>query len=397
MGSLAEWESMPWQEIKPMDQRLEFALRAQRCENFRALCREYGISARVGYKWKQRLLEEGAWRLAEKSRRPHRSPTGLSESEVCRLVALRHRHPHWGARKLADLYRRAHGTAPSESTIKRVLERCGLTRKRRQRRASLGGQLGGHQVAAACHDIWTVDFKGWWHDAEGRCEPLTVRDEYSRYVLEARSLANAKTETVQACFEALFVQHGLPAAIRSDNGVPFASMHAPLGLSRLSAWWVALGINLLRGRPARPGDNSHHERLHLDLSNEVEGADYAERQAALDIWRQEFNQIRPHESLGMQRPADVYRPSPRPWEGTPEQIDYEGLMTRRVRRCGQIGFLDHAYSISRALVGWDVGLKPVEDGVLEVYFAKLLVGHLDPKTLSFQAMGAGPKAHRHAA
>ena len=172
MGSLAEWESMPWQEIKPMDQRLEFALGAQRCESLRALCREYGISARAGYKWKQRLLEEGAWRLAEKSRRPHRSPTGSSEAEVCRLVALRHRHPHWGARKLADLYRRAHGTAPSESTIKRVLERCGPTRKRRQRRASPGGQLGGHPVATACHDIWTVDFKGWWHDAQGRCEPF---------------------------------------------------------------------------------------------------------------------------------------------------------------------------------------------------------------------------------
>jgi putative transposase len=161
-------------------------------------------------------------------------------------------------------------------------------------------------VATACHDIWTVDFKGWWHDAQGRCEPLTVRDEYSRYVLEARSLAKAKTETVRACFEALFAQHGLPAAIRSDNGVPFASMSAPLGLSRLSAWWVALGINLLRGRPARPGDNSHHERLHLDISHEVQGADYVERQAALDIWRQDFNQIRPHESLGMQRCGRVF-------------------------------------------------------------------------------------------
>lgn len=397
MGSLAEWESMPWQEIKPMDQRLEFALRAQRCDNFRALCREYGISPRVGYKWKQRLLEEGAWRLAEKSRRPHHSPSELSEVEVCRLVKLRKRHPHWGARKLADLYRRAHGTAPSESTIKRVLERCGLTHKRRQRRASLGGQLGGHPVATACHDIWTVDFKGWWHDAEGRCEPLTVRDEYSRYVLEARSLANAKTETVRACFEALFAQHGLPAAIRSDNGVPFASMSAPLGLSRLSAWWLALGINLLRGRPARPGDNSHHERLHLDISNEVQGAEYTERQAALDIWRQEFNQIRPHESLGMQRPADVYHPSPRPWEGTPEQIDYEGLMTRRVHRRGQIGFFDHAYHISTALAGWDVGLKPVKDALFEVYFAKLLIGHVDTETLSFQALAAGRKEQRHAA
>ena len=123
MGSLAEWESMPWQEIKPIDQRLEFALRAPRCENFRGLCREYGISARVGYKWTQRLLEEDAWRQAEKSRRPHHSPTGLSEVEVCRLVKLRHRHPHWGARKLADLYR------PAVPAITRVTREA-ITRRK---------------------------------------------------------------------------------------------------------------------------------------------------------------------------------------------------------------------------------------------------------------------------
>ena len=201
-----------------------------RCENFRALCREYGISPRVGYEWKKRLLEEGIWQLAEKSRRPQSSPKQLGEVEACRLVQLRQRHPTWGARKLQDIYQRAHGKGPSESTIKRILERCGLVKKRRKRRASLGRQLGGQQVAGACHDIWTVDFKGWWHDAEGRCEPLTVRDECSRYVLEARALADAKTESVQASFERLFELHGLPLAIRSDNGSPFANSASPLGL-----------------------------------------------------------------------------------------------------------------------------------------------------------------------
>ena len=388
---------MPWQEIKPMEKRLEFALRAQRCENFRALCREYGISPRVGYKWKNRLLEEGIWQLAEKSRRPQKSPQQLGEAEVCRLVQLRQRHQTWGARKLQDIYQRAHGKGPSESTIKRILERCGLVKKRRKRRASLGGQLGGQQVAAACHDIWTVDFKGWWHDAEGRCEPLTVRDECSRYVLEARALADAKTESVQASFKRLFELHGLPLAIRSDNGSPFANSASPLGLYRLSAWWVSLGINLLRSRPGRPGDNSHHERLHRDLCSEVQGLDYTQRQAALDHWRKEFNAELPHEALGMKRPAEVYTTSVRRWEGTPEQIDYEGLMTRRVQKRGTIRFEDQIYFIYTALTGWDVGLKLRADETCEVYFAKLLVGHLELATASFLPMSAAQANQRHAA
>lgn len=388
---------MPWQEITPMEKRLEFALRAQSCENFRALCREYGISPRVGYKWKKRLLEQGVWQLAEKSRRPHSSPNGLGEEDVCRLVQLRQRHPTWGARKLQNVYERAHGQGPSESSIKRVLERCGLVKKRRKRRASLGGQIGGQPVAASCNDIWTVDFKGWWHDAEGRCEPLTVRDEYSRYVLETRALADAKTETVRACFERLFELHGLPLAIRSDNGSPFSHCASPLGLSRLSAWWVALGINLLRSRPGRPGDNSHHERLHRDLCSEVQGIDYSGRQAALEEWRKEFNQERPHEALGMKRPAEVYTSSTRPWEGTPEQIDYEGLMTRRVQKHGTIRFEDQRYYISTALAGWDVGLKQQGDDTCEVYFAKLLVGRLELATESFLPMNAAGADQRHAA
>lgn len=388
---------MPWQEIKPMEKRLEFALKAQRCENFRALCREYEISPRVGYKWKKRLMEQGAWKLAEKSRRPQSSPNELGEQAVCRLVQLRHRHPTWGARKLQNIYERVHGQAPSESTIKRVLERCGLVKKRRKRRASLGGQLGGREVAGACNEIWTVDFKGWWNDVEGRCEPLTVRDEYSRYVLETRALADSRTQTVQSCFERLFQLHGLPLAIRSDNGSPFSSTQSPLGLSRLSAWWVALGINLLRSRPGRPGDNSHHERLHRDLCAEVQGADYSQRQAALEQWRKEFNEERPHEALGMKRPSEVYSRSARRWEGTPEGLDYEGLITRRVQKRGIIGFEDQKYFISTALAGWDVGLKRRSDATCEVYFAKLVVGHLELTTASFLPMNAAQAGQCHGA
>ncbi len=362
---------------------MEFALRALETENFRALCREYGISPRVGYKWRDRLLEEGMWRLSEKSRRPKTTPGALSEEEVCRIVALRVRHQHWGARKLQEIYRRAHGEAPSESSFKRVMERAGLVEKRRRRKASQGGKIGDDRRAGAPNEVWSIDFKGWWHDAQGRCEPLTVRDEWSRYLLEVRALENARIDTVRTCFERLFERYGLPQAIRSDNGVPFSSSRSLLGLSKLSAWWVALGIDLLRGRPAHPQDNGGHERMHKDIAREVEGTPYADRQAALDVWKKEFNEERPHEALGMKMPSEVYSASARKWEGTPDQLDYEGLMSRRVKGTGHICFESQQIFLSTALHGWNVGLKPLGNGSLEVYFAKLLLGHLDPETASF--------------
>lgn len=365
---------MPWQHRDLMSQRTEFALRALQTENFRALCREYGISPRVGYKWKRRLLEEGMGRMEEHSRRPKKTPYALSEEEVCRIVALRVRHHHWGARKLQEIYLRRHGEAPSESSFKRVFERTGLVEKRRKRRASLGGRIGDIRKAQASNEVWTIDFKGWWHDAQGRCESLTVRDEWSRYLLEVRALENARTETVRICFERLFEQYGLPQAIRSDNGSPFSSSRSIMGLSKLSAWWVALGIDLLRGRPAHPQDNGAHERMHKDISRELEGTPYQDRQAALDLWKREFNEERPHESLGMKMPSEVYEPSKLKWEGTPDQLDYEGLMTRRVKSSGFICFEKELIFLSSALSGWDVGLKALRDGTLEVYFAKLLRG-----------------------
>jgi transposase InsO family protein len=284
---------------------------------------------------------------------------------------------------LQEIYLRRHGEAPSESSFKRVFEKTGLVEKRRKRRASLGGSIGDHRKAGASNEVWTIDFKGWWHDARGKCEPLTVRDEWSRYLLDVRALGNARTETVRACFERLFERSGLPQAIRSDNGSPFSSSRSIMGLSKLSAWWVALGIDLLRGRPAHPQDNGGHERMHRDIARELEGTRYQDRQAALDVWKREFNEERPHESLGMKMPSEVYESSKKKWEGTPDQLDYEGLMTRRVNPTGQIRFENQLIFLSTALHGWDVGLKALKDGTLEVYFAKLLLGHLDPETASF--------------
>jgi putative transposase len=291
----------PGKRVEPMDQRIEFCCKALRGGNFRALCREYGISAKTGYKWQERFLREGAGGMVEESRRPRSHPESLGEEELCRMVALKLAHPHWGPRKLRELYHRQQGRAASESSFKRVLERSGLTQKRRVRRASQSGRLCSGRTAQEPNQVWSVDFKGWWYTGLERCEPLTVRDEYSRYLLELRALENARSATVQQHFERLFERYGLPESIRSDNGSPFASRCAVYGLSRLSAWWVALGIDLERGRPGHPQDNGAHERLHRDISLELQCLGQID-QHSLELWRQEFNEQRPHEALGMRCP-----------------------------------------------------------------------------------------------
>jgi len=279
---------MPWKKSEPMEQRMEFAVRAMRTLNFRALCQEYGISAKTGYKWKERFRRKGLAGMEEESRRPKSHSEQLSEEEMCEIVRLKLAHVSWGPRKIRELYLRRHGEVASESTFKRVLERAGLTQRRRRRRAPEAGRLSSGREAAALNEVWTVDFKGWWRNGDKRCEPLTVRDEYSRYLLEVRAVEDARSETVRKSFERIFECHGLPEAIRSDNGSPFASRQGLFGLSRLSAWWVVLGIDLERGRPGHPQDNAGHERMHKDISRELEAIGEC-AQDALDLWRQTFN------------------------------------------------------------------------------------------------------------
>jgi hypothetical protein len=228
-----------------------------------------------------------------------------------------------------------------------------------------------------------VDFKGWWYDGTGRrCEPLTVRDEYSRYVLELRAMKDARSVTVRRVFERLFECYGLPQSIRSDNGSPFAAINALLGLSRLSAWWIALGIDLERGRPGHPQDNGAHERLHRDISIELEGVGGMHRQAALELWREQFNNERPHEALGMRTPSELYVPAARRYQGTPKVLEYEAMISRKVNTCGQLRWEGSCYFLSASLAEWNVGLQRTSDGI-NVWFGRLLLGQIDPSSASF--------------
>jgi transposase InsO family protein len=384
---------MPWTESKIMDQRIEFAIKAMNCSNFQALCQEYGISRKTGYKWRSRFVSEGLSGLEDQSRRPDNT-TDLPEEVVCRIVCLKQAHPHWGPRKIRDLYGRKHpSNLPSESSFKRVLSRAGLTVPRKRKRSTESGRLATGRKAEAPNEVWTVDFKGWWLSKDGKkVEPLTVRDEFSRMLLELRAVEDAKTITIREHFERLFEKNGIPDAIRSDNGSPFGCGHALLGLTRLSAWWLALGINLERGRPGCPQDNGAHERMHLDVMRELEAGRIGRDQDAFDLWRHEFNYERPHESLGMKRPAEVWTPSKRRFQGTPEELDYNGMATRKVNKVGVIQHEGEGVFVSTALAGWDVGICPCQDkSESEVWFARVLVGYLDPATASFRPASAGRK------
>ena len=379
-----------------MNQRTEFVLRAMKADNFRELCREYEISPKTGYKWRERFLEYGLSGLGELSRRPKSSPGGLDEAEVCEIIRLKQRHRYWGPRKIRKVYERFHEEVPSESSFKRVLERAGLVEPRRLRARRPSGRLFSGRKAQAPNEVWTVDFKGWWHvPGDKRCEPLTVRDEFSRYVLELRAMVNAQSQTVRVCFERLFEQHGVHRAMRSDNGAPFASDQGVLGLSRLSAWWVVLGIDLERGRPGCPQDNGGHERLHLDVERELRGQDLVGQQAGFDEWRKTFNQERPHEALGMKCPAELYKGSERKYEGTPEDLEYKGMESRKVAKWGSISWGSRLIFISGALAGWSVGLEPCKEGQYNVWFGRLLLGQLEERTLSFKR--AEPAAAKEAA
>ncbi len=374
-----------------MDVRTEFVLRALQTDNFRALCQEYGISPKTGYKWRERFLQFGREGLADESRRPRSSPHELAEGVVCEMVRLKRAHLAWGPRKIRAVYERKHaGFVPSETSFKRVLTKAGLVQPRRVRPRREAGRLCSERQASAPNEVWTTDFKGWWYDQQRqRCEPLTVRDEFSRYVLDIRRVPDARTQTVRQCFERLFELHGLPQAIRSDNGAPFASPCGVLGLSRLSAWWVVLGIDLERSRPACPQDNGAHERLHLDIRLELQRQGQS-GQEELDQWRQSFNQERPHEALGMRCPGECYHRSARAYQGTPEDLSYPGMECRRVHQTGHISWQSQWIFISRALAGWSVGLEPGAAGQWAVWFGRLRLGQLDESTCQFQRAEPAP-------
>jgi putative transposase len=383
---------MPWKACRPMDLRKEFVLAAMAPgANVSALCRQFEISRNNGHKWIRRYKAEGDLGLESRSKRPL-SSVGTSGEIVLRLIELRRQHWNWGPKKLQELLTRAgERDVPSVKTIARILDRAGEPRIRKRRR-SLQLVIREHEKLEinAPNDVWTVDFKGWWRTKNGRrFEPLTVRDAASRYVLCLRMLGSTAAKVVKPAFERLFQANGLPKVIRVDNGSPFGCTSAPAGLTRLSAWWTSIGIRVSFSRPAHPQDNGSHERMHADVAADLE-ADPAEcektQQLAADRWRREFNQVRPHEALGMKTPSEVYQRSTRSYRGVRAPTYPPTYAIRRVTRQGCVKYAGKIVFISESIGGFDVAVRKTKLGRIRVRFYELDLGFFD--------LAAAPKHHR---
>jgi putative transposase len=372
---------MPWEERRAMSLRIEFVERAKAGESIAALCREFKISRTTGHKWFKRFEADGYVGLEEQSRRPKTAPLATGEELVMAILEARDRHARWGPRKLFGLLRRRFGDqTPSERTIARILKRADKVRERRSRRKPSFVDRAPHVQATEPNGVWTVDFKGWWRAQDGqRCEPLTVRDAFSRFVLTVQ-LCRPTTVDVREVFERLFTRHGVPKAIQCDNGEPFVSVRSRGGLSQLSAWWMSLGIRLVRSRPGCPQDNGGHERMHADIAADRQSQPAATRDAQqreLDRWRQEFNHVRPHEALGGKTPADLYKPTDRR-KPIVRPFQYPlGVIVVPVRRNGDFGWCGSRYFLSLSLRGQHIGVQPLDTLHVRVWFRDLDLGSLE--------------------
>lgn len=367
--------------------RMEFVLIAREPEvSMSEVCRRFKVSRKTGYKWLERYKSEGLAGLSDRSRRPGLSPLQVNGDVVVRLVRLRKDHEYWGPKKLRVLLLkegRSSTEVPSVATIGRILLRSGLSEKKGRGRPPRSLPTGPLNAASGPNDVWTVDLKGWWRTQDGkRCEPLGIRDLYSRYILCLRPVERHRTEDMRSIFEEIFEHYGLPDVIRSDNGSPFASLLGPYGLTRLSAWWRTLGIKLDRIEPGHPEQNGSHERMHQDLAKEVEGqpaATLAEEAKRLEHWRVEYNMCRPHEALEMKMPGEVYHCSARKLKDVVPYAYPPEFARRRVRSDGCI-LVDGRYVyVSESLGKIDVGMERLDGTGWRVWFCELAVREIDPK------------------
>ena len=366
-----------------MDERLRFLgeyLKKERAMS--ALCQEFGISRKTGYRFVHRYQLEGLWGLFNQSRAPHHHPHAVSDDMVGTILAVRERHPRWGPRKLrAWLNRNRPRTEwPSASTIGRILLRHGqIAPRRRSRRTPPYAQP--FRTCLEPNAVWCADFKGWFRTGDGkRCEPLTVSDAHSRFVRACRVLPATTQASVRPVFEALFRDYGLPWAIRTDNGAPFASK-ALGGLSRLAVWWIKLGIIPERIDPGCPEQNGRHERFHRTLKEEVASPprqSLFEQQQAFDRFCQEYNFDRPHEALDNRTPDQIYSPSPRPYPSRLPEIVYpDHLIIRKVRPSGRLHWHGKEHYISETLIGEPVAFEPIDDRYFQLYYGPIKIARYD--------------------
>jgi len=367
-----------------MDERLRFVARLLDGEKMAVLCREFDISRKTGYKIFARYKDCGVEGLTDRSRRPYRHARQLPFQIEKLIVQLKQERPSWGAPKIRERLRRLHSDVqcPAISTVHAILDRHGLVTRRRARRYKASGTA----LSKPClpNDLWCADYKGEFMLADKRyCYPLTITDFASRYLIRCEALSTTKEMYAFSVFEQAFKEFGLPRAIRTDNGVPFASAHSMFGLSRLSVWWLRLGIDIERIKPGHPQQNGRHERMHLTLKKEATrpaAKNFLQQQARFDQFIRTFNEERPHQALDMKYPAEAYSPSPRAYQGLGE-LEYPFHdRTVIVTRCGRICMGKRKINLSQVFAGQKVGVKEVSEKIWLVSFMQYDLGFFDHET-----------------
>lgn len=376
---------MPWNTTCPMNEREKFIRDwLTRDNSVLALCEDYGISRKTGYKWIIRFRREGNRGLNDRSRKPRSHPWTTHpriEQEILRFRAM---HPFWGPRKIGNRLGKLNPAVewPAASTIGAILKRHGIIVPRR-RRARAPAFVGALSNGYAPNDVWAADFKGWFRTRDGsRVDPFTLSDISSRYLLRCHAVSKTNWVNIQAQLTVAFQEFGLPRRLRTDNGPPFASCGL-CGLSRLAVWLIKLGVTPERIRPGHPEENGVHERMHRTLkqatakpSKETPDA----QQQAFDNFRAEYNEQRPHEALGMRTPGELYAASPRAFPKELPRVEYEsGMVVRKISETGQFTWKHRPIFVNRSLIFERIGLKEIDNDVWHLYFKDLRLGQIDLK------------------
>lgn len=380
---------MPWKETSVMDERMKFVGRLLSGEKMAPLCREFGISRVTGHKIWNRYQESGAAAVQNRSRAPHSHPNRTPFEVEQVIVRLKKEKPKWGAPKIRELINRRYPDIkpPAISTVHCILDRHGLINRRKRRRGKFTSIAGYLSTPKQPNDLWCTDFKGQFRMGNrAYCFPLTITDCTSRFIISCEALGGTEQGPCFAVFEQAFKEYGLPEAMRSDNGVPFASGNALWGLTRLSTWWIRLGIKIERIKPGNPQQNGRHERMHRTLKLEATkppSSNLLQQQEKFFSFVDEYNQERPHQALEMRCPMEVYRRSSRPYEGLSD-LTYPGCeKTVLITNCGRICIKKMKVHVTKALANQPVGLQEVDDYTWEVYFMDYHLGYFDELSRKF--------------
>lgn len=392
---------MPWKERSIVDERMKFISRVLSGEPLAAVCRDFGISRKTGTKFWNRYQKEGPEGLINRSSVPHRNNKSLNKELESLIVKLKKEKPYWGAPKLRELFIKRYSDikAPSISTFHAVIKRNGFVKARRKRRLSSKATGTFLSLPKQANDLWCTDYKGQFRLGNKEyCYPLTITDAHSRYLLACEAFYKISQEDVFSVFDRLFRENGLPTAIRSDNGTPFGNPQALFNLSPLSVWWLSLGIKVERIKPGHPQQNGRHERMHRTLKKECTKPpkqNLLQQQERFYEFIDEFNTERPHQSINMQTPSQVYRKSSLKYDPDNE-LDYVACdKTLRVTKCGRINMGPNGKKvfISRVFGGYNLGVQEESEGIWSIYFMDHEIGCFDEKERKFSPINSPLDEH----